>query len=163
MHASSSVSTDPPSTTTRPRRVPSRLATVSEPVITDQLVARRKEHRELLGRRADPDEHRADRRHRLREVHPDETLGRRVLERASVEQQLHRAGDVGRRAAVGPAQEAVALEPGDVPADRHLGHVELRRQLRDVNRLLFRDPFEDVMTAVDWRASALIKECCSIP
>ena len=71
------------------------------------------------------------------------------LQGAGVEQQLHRARDVRRRAPVGAAQEPVALETADVATDRHLRNPEFRRQLGDVNRLVLGDLLEDAVATID--------------
>jgi len=46
-------------------------------------------------------------------------------------------------------EEPILLKPADVPADRHLGDVQLARQLADLDGLLLGDPLQDAATAVD--------------
>jgi len=53
------------------------------------------------------------------------------------------------RPAVGMPEEPILLKPADVPADRHLGDVQLARQLADLDGLLLGDPLQDAATAVD--------------
>ena len=104
---------------------------------------------ELLDRRADAEEDRPRALDQAGGAHRDQALLARVLQGARVERDVERAGQVGRRAAVGLAEEAVALEAPDVAADRHLGDAELARELADVDRLLVRDPLEDHVAAID--------------
>src|SRR5215471_3169148 len=54
-----------------------------------------------------------------------------------------------RRPAMGTPEEPVLLKPADVPADRHLGDVQLASQLADLDGLLLGDPLQDAATAVD--------------
>jgi hypothetical protein len=50
--------------------------------------------------------------------------------------------------AVGPTEEAIALEAPNVAADGHLGHAELSRQRADADRLVLGDLLEDPVAAI---------------
>ena len=106
---------------------------------------------ELLGRGADPDEHDPGIAQQVGGAHPDPALLTGVLEGAGVERDIERAGEVGRRPAVGLSDEAVPLESPDVSPDGHLGHVELAGEVADVDGLVLGDVFEDPMAPVDGR------------
>ena len=83
---------------------------------------------ELLGGRTDPHEDGAivfvcD---QARRRHADQPLLAGMLQRARVEPEIEGSRQVGARPAVGPTQETISFESGDVPADRHLGDAEER-------------------------------------
>ena len=72
-----------------------------------------------------------------------------MLERPGIEGEFEGAREVGGGAAVGPAKETIALEAVDVAADRHFRDPQRARQLADLDGLLVRNPFQDLVTAVN--------------
>ena len=60
-----------------------------------------------------------------------------------------RADDPRRGAAVGPADEPVAVQAAQVPADGHLGNPELAGQAADLDRLISREPLQDLDAPLD--------------
>ena len=143
MQVSSSRRTEPPSATTSTGRVPSRLAIGSEAVDRQEVRPAGRKRANCSAVVPIPMKTVWASPSSSRRAHPDQALLAGVLERAGVEGDVERAGQVGGRPAVRLAQEAVALEPADVAPDRHLGHAELAGQLADVDGLLVGDPLED--------------------
>ena len=122
---SSSRRTEPPSETTSIGRVPSRLAIGSDGGHRHEPGPDRQEPRELLGRRADPDEEHPARRRAAGVARiPIRRFSRVFWSARALNATSSDFGQVGGRAAVRLADEPVALEPADVAPDRHLRHAE---------------------------------------
>ena len=107
-----------------------------------QVLAGGEQAREVLDGRADAEEHRAHADREVRRALGDQALLLGVVQRAGVGAHLERAHQVRRGAAVGAADEAVALEAAEVAPDGHLGDREVAGQRADLDRLVLGDPLQ---------------------
>jgi hypothetical protein len=75
-----------------------------------------------------------------------------VVEHAGVLADLEgpdRADHAGGRAAIGTAHKAVPLQAAEIPADGHLGDLELAGEAADLHRLVRRRPLQHLEAPLD--------------